>query len=443
MSGPVLLRLGFLAVNPHRIHPHFRASLQWLGVAIAPMLIGLSGYRPSLLVDGLPQRDALKGQIFVLIGTSPDERFDSFSRENAERHLAILLDAFRDIHPHARVQVQTLPQSALINVLARRNRAGLSPDLVIVLGETAMALQQQKLIQPQAYMPGQLAHLDQDSLNRLRLGDGRYFGLPIGLLPQVACYNRERIPIPPTTIKQLLAPASQVRIGLPMQFSELAWSLGSLGALDSVMAITSGQPPTASLKQPVATWLGWLRSPELQQRTVFQASPDGLLDEMGAGRLDWMPCRSYDFYRLRRQLGSALAVASLPSGPGGQASPFTIERIIAFGINSSPNQRRIAKAFVATSIDPVSQRALSLRSQQELSSWKNLNLAKPSSPILAVMMASNVQSGINRRLNQKIANANMRTNGQMQNILNRFIYGEIETSRATNILIEMLRPVSP
>ena len=429
-------------MKPPRIHPRVRGLLPWLGVAFAPLLIGVSGYRSSLLVDGLPQSDALKGQIFVVVGLSKDELFDSITRKNSEKSLEILLDGFRSIHPQVRIQVQTLPGSDLTDALLRRNRAGLSPDLVIVKGLTARALQQQKLIQPQAFPPGQLAHLDQYSLRSLRLADGRFLALPIGLYPQVACYNRKRLPTPPTTIQQLLAPPSQVRIGLPMQFSELAWTLGSIGALDSVMAIASGQPPTATLKQPIAAWLAWLRSPELQQRTVFQSSPDGLLGEMGAGRLDWMPCHGYDLYRLRSQLGPALALAPLPSGPGGQASPLTIERVIAFGVNSSPNQMRVAKAFVASSIDPVNQRALSLQSQEELSSWNTLNLGKPSSDEMAVMVAANANQNVSGLFN-KVANANMRSNGQMQNVLNRFIYGEIEAHKATDELIRMLRPESP
>jgi hypothetical protein len=287
-----------------------------------------------------------------------------------------------------------------------------------------------------------LAYLDQGSLLRLRLDDGRFLALPIGLFPQVACYNRKRLPTPPSTIQELLAPASQARIGLSMQFSELSWTLGSLGALDSATAIASGQPLTATLKQPIATWLAWLRSPGLQQRTVFQASQDGLLDEMGAGRLDWMPCRGYEFDRLRRQLGPTLAVAPLPSGPGGPASPYTNKRVIALGVNSSPNQRRIAKAFVAFSINPVSQRALALRSQQELSVLNNLNLETTPSPILAAMIASNRQSNGNLRLNQTIINADIRSQGQMQYMLGRFIYGEIEIPKATDAFVETLRPFS-
>ncbi len=437
-----MLRLGFLAVNQPRSLRRFRDRLPWLGVATAPLLIGLSGYRPSLLVDGLPQNDSLQGQIFILIGTSPDQNFDSFSRQNAEKRISILLDSFQVNHSKVRIQVQTLPASNLSNVLLRRNRAGLSPDLVIVQGETAIALQQQKLIQPQAFSPGQLAHLDHFALRSLRLADGRFLALPIGLFPQVACYNRKRLTTPPTTIKELLAPASQIRIGLTMQFTELAWTLGSLGALDSVMAIASGQPPTPTLKQPIAAWLAWLRSPELQQRTVFQASPDGLLNEMGAGRLDWMPCRGYDLYRLRSQLGPALALAPLPAGPGGQASPLTVTQVIAFGVNSNPNQRRIAKAFVAASIDPVNQRAVSMHSEGELSAWKNLNQGKPSSPDMAVMMASNTHPGVGGLIG-KLVNANTRSNGHMQNVFNRFIYGEIEMSKTTDGLIKMLRPASP
>jgi arabinogalactan oligomer/maltooligosaccharide transport system substrate-binding protein len=436
-----MLRHGGLAVNP-LIHPWFRHLRPWVGVAIAPILMGLSGCRPKDWVHGLPQNDALRGQIFVLVGLSPDERFDSHTRKDAERRLAILLEGFQSIHPQVRVQVQTLPASDLIDVLSRRNRAGLSPDVVIVRGEAAMALQQKHLIQPQAYPPGQLAHLDRSALHQLHLGDGRYLGLPIGLFPQVACYNRERLPTPPTTIKALLDSATQVRIGLPMQFTELSWTLGSLGALDSVMAIASGQPPTATLRQPIAAWLSWLRSPELQQRTVFQASQDGLLGEMGAGRLDWMPCRGYEFDRLRRQLGPALAVAHLPAGPGGPASPYTIKRVIALGVNSSPNQRRIAQAFLSFGINPVSQRALALRSQQELSVLTNLNLDASPSPVVGALMASNLQSGTNRQLNQKIVNADLRSDGQLQSVLNRFLYGEIETPKATDALIEMLRPVA-
>jgi hypothetical protein len=157
-----MLRHGGLAVNP-LIHPWFRHLRPWVGVAIAPILMGLSGCRPKDWVHGLPQNDALRGQIFVLVGLSPDERFDSHTRKDAERRLAILLEGFQSIHPQVRVQVQTLPASDLIDVLSRRNRAGLSPDVVIVRGEAAMALQQKHLIQPQfegSVRPGEKLSID-------------------------------------------------------------------------------------------------------------------------------------------------------------------------------------------------------------------------------------------------------------------------------------------
>jgi len=106
-----VLGYGFPTVSSPRRLRRFRDRIPWLGVVTAPLLIGVLGYRPSLMVDGLPQNDSLQGQIFILIGTSPDQLFDSFSRQTAEKRLSILVDSFRVNHSKVRIQVQTLPAS--------------------------------------------------------------------------------------------------------------------------------------------------------------------------------------------------------------------------------------------------------------------------------------------------------------------------------------------
>ncbi len=432
-------RLGFQPLTPHRSRLG-RSRALLLGVVIG---LGLTACRPDPNSFGLTSNGSLRGRIFVLVGMSPDERFDSLSRKHAEMRLAIVLDDFRRIHPLVRAQVQTLPETELNEVLLRRNRAGLSPDVVIVKGGTAIALQQKNLIRPLTDPSSLHAHLDQGSLQRLRLGDGRLVGLPIGLFPQLACYNRQRLSTPPTTLQELLAPhPNPIRIGLPMELSGLAWTLGSLGASKSVLAIASGQPPTPEIRQPLAAWLAWLRSPELQQRTLFKATQVELVDEMVAGGLDWIPCRGSDLFRLRNRLGPALAVATLPAGPGGRASAITIERVIALGMNSSPNQSRIAKALIDFSINPVSQRSLALRSEEELSVLTDLNFAKTKSPALAAMLAANVQSDVDRRLAVVIDNADRRVNGDLQSALSRYLFDEIDSATATDSLINYLRPLS-
>jgi maltose-binding protein MalE len=65
-------------------------------------------------------------------------------------------------------------------------------------------------------------------------------------------------------------------------------------------------------------------------------------------------------------MGENLGVASLPAGPNGPASPGSLLRVLAFGINSSPRTRQIAMDLGILQLNPLAQRTSSLNSQQML-----------------------------------------------------------------------------
>jgi hypothetical protein len=80
------------------------------------------------------------------------------------------------------------------DALRFRQQGGLGPDLLLVNSRTALELYRRQLVQSVRFPPELLEQIDPDMLQRVRLGDGSLVGLPVLQLPQLACFNRERLP---------------------------------------------------------------------------------------------------------------------------------------------------------------------------------------------------------------------------------------------------------
>jgi hypothetical protein len=282
----------------------------------------------------------LEGTLYIAVGVS-QEALDSELQKEVRERTALLQASFRTLQPRVRLQVETFNEERLRNELRVRNRTGLSPDLLLVNESTAQELARERLLSTVSFPAVVLDQLDASSVVRVRRADGTLTGLPLELQPLVACFDRRRILRSPATLTELLAfSAKGMEVGLSLDAVNLAWTLGPLGAIDAVGDLLGGAPATPAMRASLNGWLQWLRAADLQQHVTFYPTETELLKELMVGTLDWIPCRSINITRLRSRLGSNLGVSPLPSGPFGAASPITRERVLAFGVNSSPGQRR-------------------------------------------------------------------------------------------------------
>jgi arabinogalactan oligomer/maltooligosaccharide transport system substrate-binding protein len=381
----------------------------------------------------------LRGTLYIAVGIN-DEALDTELQSEVRRRMNQLQNLFRSLHPDVRLSVQVYPEATLPLELTIRNLAGLSPDLLVVNESTAQALNHAGLIRPIRLPASVTDQLDVVSVERTRLPDGRLVGVPLDLQPQLACFDRRRLPRSPATIDELVAESDRgLEVGLSLDAASIAWTLGPLGAIESVGAVMGGAPVTPLMRQRIGHWLGWLYATDQKRHITVFPTQSLLLEQLMKGELDWITCRSISLQRLRTRLGKHLGVAPLPSGPHGAASPITEERLMALGKSSSEGQRRLAEALARFAISPLRQRDLIQQGENVLPVNREVTPPVATSEEMAAMVASREQSlrSVSFKLVQK---SNLLMQDEWVTLLTRFIFDDLDRQKVLDGLIEILHP---
>jgi arabinogalactan oligomer/maltooligosaccharide transport system substrate-binding protein len=255
------------------------------------------------------------------------------------------------------------------------------------------------------------------------------------LLPQLACFDRRRLPQPPADLDGLLRLSAEgLRVGLPLDGFNLAWTFGSLGVATPVEELFAGQPATPARRAALGRWLAWLKRADQLPDLEFQASQSQLIQELAKGELDWTSCRSTNLARLREELGPHLGVSPLPRGPGAPPSPLSRQRVLAFGRNSSPAQREVAEAFARFLVTPLTQRNLAAQREEVLPALGSLRLPegrKGTLRLLAIAQAQMRAKGMGRAMFEQ----GDLEGEAMGRVLSRYLYGDLDTENAIDGLV--------
>jgi ABC-type glycerol-3-phosphate transport system substrate-binding protein len=399
----------------------------------------LGGLSLLAVLGGCTQGREWPNVVYVAIGTNKDQIINAELREQFQDGLGKVGARFRQINPGTHFQFGLYPEDQMVEVMRRRSRSGLAPDLLMVNGDTALRLLQAGLVDPFPVRKDQLALFNEEELRRLRSPDGQLAGLPVLVQTQLSCFNRERLPKPPSTLQELLnASADGHPMGLSLDLYYMVWIVGSTGALPAFERAVLGQPLNPDERQALAGWLAWLENASNQQRVSFLPDQPTAEAEFKAGRLDWIPCRSTVLPQLRRVMGSALGVAPLPDGEGHQASPINRLRVLALGRSSSAAGRRRALAFSGYIVNPLTQRTLTLGSQTVLPANRFVTVPVQSSQVLAAMVAA-----ANQGLQANTLGALVHTNDPriqlVQTLLTQLVFGETTPSGGATKLVRILQ----
>ena len=390
-------------------------------------------------VGGCTLGRELPNVVYVAIGANKDQIINAELKQAFQDQLMKVGARFRQIHPDTRFQFGVYPEDQMVEVMRRRSRSGLAPDLLLVNGDTALRLRQAGLVDPFPIRKDQLAIFNETELRRLRSPDGRLAGLPVLVQTQLSCFNRQRLSEPPATLQELLnATANGHPMGLSLDLYYLFWIVGSTGALPAIDRAVLGQPLNPAERQALTGWLAWLQNASNQQRVTFFPDQPTAEAEFKAGRLDWIPCRSTVLPQLRRVMGSALGVAPLPDGEGHQASPINRLRVLALGRSSSAAGRRRALAFSYYSVNPLTQRTLTLGSQTVLPANRFVTVPVQSSQVLAAMVAA-ANQGLQANSLVTLVHTNDPRLPRLQSLLTELVFGESSPEGASTELIEILQ----
>jgi arabinogalactan oligomer/maltooligosaccharide transport system substrate-binding protein len=381
-----------------------------------------------------------RGVVVLAMGIPGDETIDSELTETLKERLTATVQGFRLIHPEARVELQLFPEERLLDELRLRTAAGTGPDLLLINNSTAAELHAAGLTRVVRVPEAFLRRLDPAEVRRAQIPSGEITSLPVLLLPQLACYDRRRLAQSPADLDGLIRLAKGgLRVGLPLDGFNLAWTFGSLGVAPTVEELFSGQPVTPPRHQALARWLDWLKRMDTLPEVTFQLSQSQLIHDLGQGRIDWTSCRSTNLVRLREDLGTNLGVAILPGGSGGPPSPLSRRRVLAFGRNSSPAQRQVAEAFARFVVTPLTQRNLVLNREEVLPVLDAQRLPVGRKGMLRLLVIAQAQMRAARGRGQGLLSLGD-VNGQaMGLVVSRYLYGDLSTDAAVDGLVRAIQ----
>jgi arabinogalactan oligomer/maltooligosaccharide transport system substrate-binding protein len=412
-------------------HSGTRATPQRRRVAVVSLscALGLTGCAGGIELPSL---------LYLAIGTNNDQIIDAELVADVGARLKLLEWGFRQIYPSTRFQFAAYPEDEIKPAMARRNGAGLGPDLLLINGDTAKQLVNAGLADPFPLTPTLANLFNPGDLERLRLPDGDLAGLPVIIHSQVACFNRKRLPKPPSTLTELLETSAKGHnIGLSVELSTLFWTAGSMGATDAWLRVVQGKRLSRENVNSIENWTAWLQDASDQQRITFYSNQASALTEFSNGRLDWISCSSTNLPRLRKSLGASLGVSNLPSGPGGSASPINRLRVLALGRSSSRQGRERALAFSRFSVNPLVQRSITLGSQILLPANRFVKVPVQSSVTLQAMSDSQEASLRTAELANLLHVDDPRLD-RAQNLITQLVFGEISPQGAATALIALM-----
>jgi arabinogalactan oligomer/maltooligosaccharide transport system substrate-binding protein len=413
--------------QPQRLGP-IPKPFRLIALLMAAVLGGCSLSKPTLPV-----------MLYLAVSIEDDRQITSETALEFRKRFYNVVQQFRSLHPEVLVQTALYSERDLTEQLRRRNKTGLGPDLILTSGEMANALLAAGLVDPLPETPESKANTLPMLRLRLRNHRGQQSAQPLLVFPQLACFDRRQVQSTPTTLRDLLsAGAEGDPVGLSLNFRQLVWTAGALGAIPGLVTAVEGQPPSPAQQQGILNWLSWLQDANNQQRINFYPDQSTLRQGLAAGRLAWVTCSSSELQQLRQRMGAHLGVSALPNGEAHQASPLNRLRVLALGRNSSPRQRQMALALTQFSITPLLQRNLTLESLSLLPVNPHVNVPVQSSQVLTALVQAKEQAANSAPLLSHLHSDDPRV-AQLEAVLVPLVFGVITPEMARDQVIAVLR----
>ena len=340
-----------------------KAQVQALGAALLTSLLLTS-------CDGdRMQKIPVVLKVAKTIPNDSNAEYDDYSRMRAV--LNDLVKQLRDVDDSFQIQVSLYGRRNFLDEIQRQTRSGFGPDLIVTDSETTHSLYNKGLISPIKLKPEEFTNIPNYLFNLVKASDGNYVGQPVSQYVQIACYNKEKITTPPSTLKQLEQQSEDLTFGMALQLKDLYWSTEAFNAEKAIERAMQGRTPSKEETQKVTNWLTWLKSASYQQNIRFFNDQSSLRKALINGELDWISCWSTNLPELRESMKDKLGVGGLPKGPSKDLRATTRLSVWSLGKNSSRMQREKTLVFIDFITKPWAQKTYSLRNRQSFPVDKN------------------------------------------------------------------------
>ncbi len=254
-----------------------------------------------------------------------------------------MIERFADLYD-IRVIAQYVPIDEMEDTFKREAQLGFGPDVLLAPNNLMVPLAIDQSLADIATLLSneQMSAYKLFVLQMLRSRtESKLYGLPITTDTYALYYNTNLVSKPARTLEDFKREATLgKRIAIRTSFFGAAWGVGAFGG-----EIQNADGQIMLNQKPFREWLSWLQSAQDFSYIVFNAEKQPLIDSFKAGEAAYYIGDSRDLFDIRAALGDAVAVTKLPSGPGGEATPYLEAETLFFNRSSSATQLKQALDF--------------------------------------------------------------------------------------------------
>lgn len=402
-----------------------------LSVALAA-LTGGCAYHPDPQQGPINLEPPVNLQVLVSSGRVSER----FNRANLRKVVQSEVNDFSRSNPRIRLHLRFAPEEEVMAVVRKRSDLGAGPDLILSREWLAMQMAREKLTEPSGFTTKDLGPLKILNLSDFEEKGGRFSVLPLLLQPNLACYNRKRIPKAPATLTELLQRAQEGRIiGLSLVLDQISWTGTGFGAQDPVLKLFDTPPDQPggigfmpADRAKVLAWLHWLYRANTNPSVQFSDTNEDLAERLMKGEVDWISCNSAVLAILRKSLGKDLGLSVLPGETQDKPARAVARlQMISFGRDSSPQQRDAAEQFALFLLNDYSQNVVMSKTDGVLPVNGNVIVPTKRSPELAAINASKpyaIVPSFNRAVGVRLERT------PLTRLIKRNVYGDISPEEA-------------
>jgi len=283
-----------------------------------------------------PSDEELNGRITLWHSWAPEE---ALVLEQA-------LIQFNEIHPKVQIITTAFPDDQILTEFMDVGKEGLGPTLLLGLDSWAGDLADAGMIRP---VSADLASLDIFNTRNIALTQyqGQQFGIPMALAPRGLYYNKSIVPVPPTTLDELLQDAAAGHsVAFVPRFTQAYWGIQTFGE-----GLFDDQARFTLAESGFTEWMNWLNEAQNSPGVIMNIDDESLLSLFASGQVAYYVAgpgvQAQIFSQMDGKNPFEVGVAPLPGRPEHPAGPLLPAEIIMFYKFASRNETIIANELAA------------------------------------------------------------------------------------------------
>ena len=226
------------------------------------------------LLSGCTAIDSLRPPAVVDIVRTIDNKANITTQdyEQLEDISDLVFQQIRDIDPQIHLQLQLSSRTRFIDEIRERTESGFGPDLIITDSETALTLYRSRLIDPIQLSEQDRQDTPQSLLDLVTAKDGALVARPVNQFVQPACFNKERLPTAPRSLKELKQSSSDATFGIAVQLKDLFWSAEAFDASPALKAAMDSPSSVQAHRETVTPGCAGWWTPATNKTSAFSTT---------------------------------------------------------------------------------------------------------------------------------------------------------------------------